>query len=84
MAWDGEIRNEETEEIFQIRKSSVSLQPSVATPRTTHSYREEEEMSEEDSDLQEADGSVVSSVTDRYGFMSGEGEEVEMMMGWGN
>ena len=37
-------------------------------------------MSEEGSDLQEVEGSVVSSVTDRYGFMSGEGEEAEMMM----
>ena len=81
MAGDGQIRNEETEQIFQIRKSSVNLQPSV-TPGAAHSYREEDhdQMSEEDSDLQEADGSVVSSVTDRYGFMSGEGEEVDMMM----
>ena len=74
MAGDGTMRSEGTEEIFQIRKSSVTA---VATePR----WREDEQMSDEGSDVQEADGSVVSSVTDRYGFMSGDGEETDMVV----
>ena len=70
MAGDGMMRSEGTEEIFQIRRSSVT------EPR----WREDDQMSDEGSDVQEADGSVVSSVTDRYGFMSGDREETDMVV----
>ena len=75
MAVDGTVRGEGTEEIFQIRKSSVTA---ASEPR----WREDDQMSEEGSDIQEADGdgSVVSSVTDRYGFMSGEGDETDLVV----
>ena len=77
MAGDGTMRSEGTDEIFQIRKSSVTV-PAATEPR----WREDEQMSDEGSDVQEADGdgSVVSSVTDRYGFMSGDGEETDMVV----
>ena len=67
------MRSEGREEIFQIRKSSVTVS---SEPR----WRDEEQMSEEGSDVQEADGSVVSSVTDRYGFMSGDREETDVVV----
>ena len=73
MAGDGMMRTEGREEIFQIRKSSVTVS---SEPR----WRDEEQMSEEGSDVQEADGSVVSSVTDRYGFMSGDREETDVVV----
>ena len=43
-------------------------------------WREDEQMSDEGSEVQEADGSVVSSVTDRYGFMSGDREDTDLVV----
>ena len=41
--------------------------------------RIEEDMSEDDAGSEVMDGSVVSSVTDKYGFMSGEPGDINSL-----
>ena len=61
-------------------KYRVRLVASLTLSLRTRETGETDQLSEDGSEIQEADGSVVSSVTDRYGFMSGDGEETEVMV----